>query len=108
MQHRLVLIVPVVCHKTRDDIFPAGSRRKIDKEISQVNWLYFNKHQLIKLNTRGRASADCSSAWSSSFLFSADHEKPQGSLEYLQEWQPNNEISPHFGVVTWPALLTFL
>lgn len=64
----------------------------IDKEISQVNWLYFNKHQLIKLNTRGRASAHSSSAWRSSSLLSADHEKPQGSLEYLQEGQPRNEI----------------
>jgi len=62
-----------------------GSRSMIDKEISQVNWLYFNKHQLIKLNTRGRASAHYSSAWSSSFPLSADHEKPQGSLKYLQE-----------------------
>lgn len=82
-----------------------GNRSMTDKEISWVNWLYFNKHQLIKLNTRGRASAYCRSAWSSSFHLSADHEKLQGSLEYLQEGQPNNKI---ILVVTWSVFLTFL
>lgn len=77
----------------------------IDKEISQVNWLYFNKHKLITLNTRGEASVLCSQSGVSFCL------SPQLTKNYRVQWpiwegSQIRKIAPHLHANASSASIT--